>query len=153
MLLKWKFCFKRYTRDLSISTLENLVEIFTWLLHVKIAIQNFSVEVLLQFYIALYTIKRYCIYCHLPLDCFCNTPFGTCSSLCITLYFVVICVFGFASYSFTLSFLALNILHCSTVFAVIRFLVFILHILYLAFVSSCFEFLFQSFWNFQTIGY
>ena len=42
----------------------------------------------------------------------------------------------------------------TTVFSVIRFLVlFHLHILYLTFVSSHFEFLFQTFWNFDNISF
>ena len=41
---------------------------------------------LLQFYIALYISKHFCIYCHLSLACFCATSFGTCSSLCMTLH-------------------------------------------------------------------
>ena len=40
---------------------------------------------LLQFYLALYISKHFWIYCHLPEVCFFTTPFGTCSSLCITL--------------------------------------------------------------------
>ena len=34
---------------------------------------------------------------YLPLAYFCTTPFGTCSSLYITLYFVVVCTFAFTS--------------------------------------------------------
>ena len=48
----------------------HLRKIFTQLLYVYIAIQNFSAEVLLQFYIALYLSKHFWIYCHLPLACF-----------------------------------------------------------------------------------
>ena len=49
--------------------------------------------------------------------------------------------------------LAFSILHFSTVFAVIRSLVlFHLHLLYFVFVSSDFDFLFQSFWNLYNIG-
>ena len=47
--------------------------------------ENLNAEVLLQFYIAFYTAKDFCVYCHLPLACFYITPFSTCSSLCITL--------------------------------------------------------------------
>ena len=46
-------------------------------------IQNLSGEVLLKFYVALYASTHFCIYCHLA--CFCITPFGTSSGLCITL--------------------------------------------------------------------
>ena len=62
-----------------------------------IAIQNFITEVLLQFYIALYPTKHFCIYYHLPLACFWTIPFGTLTSLCIILYLLVICTFVFAS--------------------------------------------------------
>ena len=99
---------------------------------------------LLQFYVALYTSKHFCIYRHLPLVYLCITPLvpvAACATQC-TLYF---CTFAFASYPFTLPFLDFSLLHCSTVLAVIRFLVsFYLHIFYLAFARSHFEFLFQS---------
>ena len=76
-------------------------------------------------------------------------PFGTCCSLCITLYFVVVRTFVFSSQPFTTLFLAFfSVLHCSTVFAVITFLVpFHLQIFYLTFISSHFEVLFHSFWS------
>ena len=83
---------------------------------------------------------------HLPLAYFCTTPFGTCSSLYITfllcsgLYFCL-CVL---------------VIHDTfpVVFAVIRFLFpFHLHILYLTFASSYFEFLSKTFWNLYNIGY
>ena len=51
----------------------------------------------LQFYIELYTSKYFCIYSHLPVTCFRTTPFGICSNLCITMYFVVVCTFAFAA--------------------------------------------------------
>ena len=99
---------------------------------------------LLQFYVALYTSKHFCIYRHLPLVYLCTTPLvpvAACATQC-TLCF---CTFAFASYPFTLPFLDFSLLHCSTVLSVIRFLVsFYLHIFYLAFARSHFEFLFQS---------
>ena len=39
--------------------------------------QNFSAEVLLQFYIALYTSKHFAIYCYLSLALFLHYTFGT----------------------------------------------------------------------------
>ena len=105
-----------------------------------------NAEALLQFYIALHSNKHIWIYCHLHLAYFCITSFGTCSSLCITLYPIVVCTVAFASCPFMIPFIDLNVLDCSTDFAVIKFLVpFYLHILYLTFVSSHFEFLFQIF--------
>ena len=83
---------------------------------------------------------------YLPLAYFFTSPFGTCSSQHITLYSVEVCTFAFASQPFLMPFLAFNVLHCSTIFAVIRFLVpFHLYILYLTLVSSHFKFLFQLF--------
>ena len=60
---------------------------------------------------------------YLPLACFCTTPFGTCSRLYITVYFVEVSTFAFDSQPFIIPFLAFRILYCSTVFAVIKFLV------------------------------
>ena len=76
-------------------------------------------------------------------------PFGTCCSLCITFYFAVVSTFAFSSQPFTTLFLAFfSVLHCSTVFAVITFLVpFHLQIFSLTFISSHFEVLFHSFWS------
>ena len=39
----------------------------------------------------------FCIYCHLLLAFFYTAPFGTCTSLCITLHFVLVYTFAFAS--------------------------------------------------------
>ena len=71
-----------------------------------------------------------------------SLPGRACASYCI--YSVVVFTFTFSSQQLTLPFLTFSILHCRIVFAVIRFLVPLhLHILYLAFVSNYFEFLFQ----------
>ena len=50
---------------------------------------SFRGELLLQFYIALYISKNLCKYCHLPIACFCTSPFGISSILWITLYLVL----------------------------------------------------------------
>ena len=69
--------------------------------------------------------------------------------LCSGFYFS-----AFASKPFTSLFLDFSILHCISFGTVIRFLVpFHVHIFCLVFfVSNHFEFLFQSFWNFDNIG-
>ena len=99
----------------------------------------------LQFYIALYTSKHFRIYCHLPLGCFCTTPFGNYRSLhhvvlCIGLYFCL-CLLAIC-----ITFPSLRCFALKHSFSLIRFLVpFHLYVLYLAFVSSYSKFLFQSF--------
>lgn len=101
---------------------------------------NFSATVLLQLYTALYTNNQFWIYCHLPLACLCTTHFGTCSGL---FYFAVVCTFAIASSPFTLPSQVFSILHCNTVFTVIRFLIpFHLYVLYLALISSHLPFIF-----------
>ena len=98
---------------------------------------------------------------------FCTTLFSTYSSLCINYqyyfvvlqyYYVVVCAFAFASQPFTLSFPAFNVLHFSTVFAVIRFSVpfqflFMYTLGIWSLSATIFEVLFQSFRNLYTIGY
>ena len=52
----------------------------------------------------------------LPLAYFCTRPFGTCSSLYITFYFVVVCTFG-SSQPFMIPLLAFSVLHCSSFYS------------------------------------
>ena len=93
-----------------------------------------------------FNIMNITLFPYLPSAYFFTLFFDTCFSLYIILYFVVVCTFAFASQPLTITFLAFSVLHCNTVFAVVRFLVpFHLHILYLTLVSNLFEFLFQTF--------
>ena len=88
---------------------------------------------------------HFCIYCHLPLPCFCITLFCTCSSPCIKLY--ILC----SGLYFCLCLLAIHItfptLHYFVLQysfgTVIRFLVHFIYIFCLVFfVSNHCEFLF-----------
>ena len=100
--------------------------------------------------------KHFCIYCYLPLACFCITPFGTCSSPCIKFYrlcsglyfcfFLQVIHITFPSFQY-------STLQCSFC-TVIRLLVpFHVHIFCLDFfVSSYFEFLVQSFRKLYYMG-
>ena len=82
-------------------------------LYVYRATQNFSAEVLLQFYISFYL--SICGFTAI-LACFCTFWYLFQRHLCIRLYFVVVCTFTFASQAFMIPFLALIVLHCITVF-------------------------------------
>ena len=125
----------RYTRTVTIFTFRKPAGDFHMIATCLDSNTKISAEVLLQFNIALYTSNYFCIYCH------CITPFRTCQVLYSTLYiFLVVCTFAFA--------LVIHIIYswpsviCITVqfFAVIMILIlFHLHILCLAFVSSHFK--------------
>ena len=83
-LVRLNFCFKRCTRTLSIfnfgkSTGDfHMIGMFRQQCRIVVLkcccsfMQNSS--------------KHFYIYCHLPLACFCITPFGTCSKQCLKLY-------------------------------------------------------------------
>ena len=117
-------------------TLGNLHEIFTILIYDYIAIQDLSAEVLFQFYIALDTSKHFCIYFYFSLACFSITYFGTCSSLCITLYI------PFTGLHFCICLLAIHIIFPSLQYSTLQysFCSNYLYILYLPFVSNHFFF-------------
>ena len=101
--------------------------------------------------------KHFCIYCYLPLACFCITPFGTCSSPCIKFYRLCsglyFCLF-LQAIQITFPSLQYSALQCSFC-TVIRLLVpFHVHIFCLDFfVSSYFEFLVQSFRKLYYMGF
>ena len=100
--------------------------------------------------------KHFCIYCYLPLACFCITPFGTCSSPCIKFYRLcsgLYFCFFLQAIHITFPSLQYSALQCSFC-TVIRLLVpFHVHIFCLDFfVSSYFEFLVQSFRKLYYMG-
>ena len=80
--------------------------------------------------------KHFCIYYHLKFACFCNTPFGTCSSPCIKLYIVCSCLqFCLCLLTIHISFASLQYSALQYSFGmIIRFLVpFHMHIFCLTF--------------------
>ena len=105
---KMKFVFQGIHKDpRSISNLGKSTGDFTRLLYVQTAVQNFSAEVLLQFYIAPYTSERFAFTVIQYQSSFLHYTFWyLVFSPCITS-----CAFAFVSQP------------CSTVFEVIRFLV------------------------------